>query len=210
MSTSTPSAADPPEEIATIRIELVDTDPLIWREVETPTAMTLKGLHDLVQAAVDWDNQHLWELRVGKQRYGRRMPGDDWGGPALIDAARVKLADVLKPRKTVIDYIYDFGDSWEHRLVVTDVRLGQPGVGYPRYVAGERAAPPEDCGGLPGFYATLDALADPKHPDHADAAEWFQDYDPERLNELALKLAVGSLAKRRRAGKARARNPLRP
>jgi Plasmid pRiA4b ORF-3-like protein len=57
-------------------------------------------------------------------------------------------------------------------------RAGQSGVSYPRYVGGERNGPPEDCGGIPGFYEMLAALADPKHPDHADAKQWFDDYDP--------------------------------
>jgi hypothetical protein len=63
----------------------------------------------------------------------------------------VRLRDVLKPRKTIIDYIYDFGDGWEHRLTVTDVHAGQPGLSYPRYIGGERNGPPEDCGGIPGL-----------------------------------------------------------
>lgn len=140
-----------PEQIATLRIELLDTEPVIWRQVEIPTAITLKGLHDVVQAAMSWDDQHLWELKLGRQRYGRPIPGDDWGGEPTLRAEKVMLAEVLKPRKTVFDYLYDFGDSWEHRLTITDVRPGEPDAVYPRYVAGEHAAPPEDCGGVPGF-----------------------------------------------------------
>jgi len=202
-----PAPEASPDEIVTIRIELVGSDPLIWRQVEAPTALTLKGLHDVVQAAMGWDDQHLWELRIGKQAYGRRSPGDDWREPPLIDAGKVRLIDVLKPKKTTIEYVYDFGDGWEHRLTVTDRRDGEPGVGYPRYVAGERAAPPEDCGGIPGFYAALDALADPEHPDHAEMAEWYDGYNPDSINELNLKLALGRITKRRRAGLASRRKP---
>jgi hypothetical protein len=72
---------------------------------------------------------------------------------------------VLNRSKTSIDYIYDIGDCWEHRLSVTDVRAGEPGVSYPRYIGGERNGPPEDCGGILGFYELLEALADPKNPD---------------------------------------------
>jgi hypothetical protein len=193
------AAEDVPDEIATLRIELLDTEPLIWRQVEIPTAITLKALHDVVQAAMGWHDQHLWELKLGRQRYGRPMPGDDWGGAPTLRAEKVVLAEVLKPRKTVFDYLYDFGDSWEHRLTITDVRLGEPGGVYPRYVTGEHAAPPEDCGGVPGFYAALEALADPDHPEHADVADWLDGYDPNDMNELALKRALGRIASRRRA-----------
>ena len=75
---------------------------------------------------------------------------------------RQRLRDVLKSRKNVIDYLYDFGDSWEHRITVTNIRPGESGVSYPRYIAGEWNAPPEDCGGIPGFYALLEAVADPR------------------------------------------------
>ena len=190
------------DEIASVRIELRDTDPPIWREVEVPTSITLKGLHDVVQAAMGWFDSHLWEFTVDRQRYGPPK-GQDWGTQPRRDAAKVRLRDVLRPRRTTIDYLYDFGDGWEHRLTVTKVRQGEAGTGYPRYVAGERNAPPEDCGGIPGFYEQLDILADPQHPDHEEVAEWFDDYDPEALDELVIKIALGRIAKRRNAAAAR-------
>lgn len=194
-------AADSLNEIATLRIELLDTDPAIWRQVEVPTSMTLKMLHDVVQAAMGWYDQHLWELRQGKQRYGQPIPGDDWGGSPTLRADKVRLREILKPRKTVLEYTYDFGDSWEHRLTLTDVRPGDPDGEYPRYIAGERATPPEDCGGIPGFYGALEVLADPKHPDHAEIADWFDGYDPDTIDELVLKIALSRIARRRNPAK---------
>jgi len=99
----------------------------------------------------------------------------DWGTTPRIQATKIRLRDILKPRKTIIDYLYDFGDSWEHRLTVTDIHQGEPGISYPRYIGGEWNAPPEDCGGTPGFYETLDAIADREHigpqcGDRADAS----------------------------------------
>lgn len=190
------------QQIATLKIELVDTDPLIWRQVEVPTSVTLKDLHDIVQAAVGWFNQHMWEFRIGRQVYGLPIPGDNWSATPMINAGKVNLGELLKPRKTVIDYTYDMGDCWEHRLTVTDVRPADPDIVYPRYIAGERPAPPEDCGGVPGFYAALEALADPEHPDHDEVVDWMDGYDPDHLNELALKLAIGRIASRKRAAKA--------
>ncbi len=203
MSPTGPSAAsDSFNEIATVRIELRDTDPVIWRQVEVPTSITLKVMHDIIQAVMGWFDYHFWEFRFGKQRYGLPMD-DDWGDEPCIAAAKVRLRDVLKPRKTVIDYIYDFGDSWEHRLTVTKVRPGEPGVSYPRYIGGERNAPPEDCGGIPGFYELLEALADPAHPSHADLKEWADDYDPAMFDTLPIKYALSRIANRRNAAKAR-------
>jgi hypothetical protein len=198
----TASASDSLNQICTIRIELLDTDPLIWRQVEVPTSITLKVLHDIVQIAMGWLDYHLWEFTIGKQTYGLPME-EDWGTAPRIDAAKVRLRDVLQPRRTTIGYLYDFGDDWAHRLIVTDIRQGEAGVSYPRYIGGEWAGPPEDCGGIPGFYAMLDALADPAHPDHAETVEWLGDYDPKEIDELPLKIALGRIASRRNAARAR-------
>lgn len=166
------------------------------------TSITLKVLHDIIQAVMGWFDYHLWEFTIGNKRYGLPMD-EDWGTVPRAAAGKVRLRDLLKPRKTVIDYTYDFGDCWEHRLTVTDVRAGQPGVSYPRYIGGERNGPPEDCGGIPGFYELLEALADPKHPNHADAKQWSDDYDRDTFDELPIKYALGRIANRRNAARAR-------
>jgi len=208
MSPAKQPAADSLHEIATVRIELVDSDPLIWREVEVPTSVTLKVLHDIIQAVMGWTQSHLWEFTIGKKRYGPQEL-DGWGDTEPHKpAGKVRLREVLKPSRTVIDYLYDFGDSWEHKLVVTKVRPGDPNILYPRYVQGARNGPPEDCGGLPGFYALLDALVDTKHPDHADAMEWASDYDPAFIDEQPITDALLRIARRRNAAKARKDKPV--
>src|SRR5215831_14011874 len=96
--------------------------------------------------------------------------------------------------------MYDFGDGWEHRLTVTGVRAGEPGISYPRYIGGERNGPPDDCGGIPGFYQLLDVIAD---PDHAFLKRWAGDYDPNTFDALPIKYALGRIANRRNAARAR-------
>ncbi len=196
------SASDSFNQICTIRIELLDTDPLIWREVEVPTSVTLKVLHDLVQITMGWLDYHLWEFTIGGRTYG--LPTDeDWGTAPRIEAIKVRLRDLLEQTPTTIDYMYDFGDCWAHRLTVTDIRQGKPGVSYPRYVGGEWNAPPEDCGGIPGFYNMLDALADHEHPDHAEVSEYLEGWDPKEIDELPLRIALGRIANRRNAARTR-------
>jgi hypothetical protein len=209
MSPTRKTASDSFDEVATVRIELLDSDPLIWREVEVPTSVTLKVLHDIVQIVMGWYDYHLWEFTIGKQGYGPPMD-EDWGAEPPIAAGKVRLRDVLKPRKTAIDYLYDFGDGWEHRLTVTGVRAGQPGVSYPRYVGGEWNAPPEDCGGIPGFYEKLDAIADPGRPDHDDVKEWLGEYDPKAIDESSIEYALGRIASRRNAARTRLAKKKRP
>lgn len=202
----TRQAIDSFTQIATLRIELKDTDPPIWRVVEVPTSITLKVLHDIVQVTMGWLDYHLWELVIDGQTYG--LPTEeDWGTAPRKVADRVRLRDVIAPGTTTIDYTYDFGDSWEHKLTVSDVRPGDPGTAYPRFIAGERDCPPEDCGGIPGFYEMLEARADPGHPDHAEISEWLDGYDPEELDIFPIQVALGRIAARRNAAAKRIVKP---
>lgn len=189
-------------EICTVRIELLGTEPLIWREVEVPTSITLKVLHDIVQITMGWFDYHLWRFTIGARSYGPPMQ-EAWGDPPPKDATKVRLRDVLEPDTTEIEYLYDFGDSWEHRLTVTNIRQGEPDGSYPRYIGGEWAGPPDGCGGISGFYATLDAMADPEHPDHAEVMAWLDGYDPKEIDELPLRIALGRIANRRNAARTR-------
>jgi hypothetical protein len=183
-----------PETIATLRIDLLDSDPPIWREVEVPTATTLKQLHAIVQAAMGWEDAHLWEFTIGREAISGSR------------AARVTLQDLLRPRVTRLGYTYDMGDCWEHQLTLTKPRPADPALAYPRYIVGENPAPPEDCGGIPGFYAQLEALADPNHPDHEDAKEWFGDFDPDRFDEYPIKDRLARIANRRRKASAKSKS----
>ena len=125
------TAADSFNQIATVRIELKDSDPLIWRQVEVPTSVTLKTLHDVIQAAIGWFDYHLWEFKIAERRYG--LPIDeDWGTEHRADASKVRLRELLKQPRTLIDYVYDFGDNWQHRLTITDIRAGDTNLSYPR------------------------------------------------------------------------------
>ena len=198
MPRSKPTALDSFNEIAAIRIALTGSDPMIWRAVEVPTSMTLTALNDVVQAVVGWCFLHLWAFRIDGHAYGPLMDAD-WGPRSPIDAAKTRLRDVLRGRKMTFNYTYDFGDCWEHTLAVTDIRQGEPGVGYPRYVGGEWNGPPEDCGGLPGFYALLEARDDPANPGHANAVEWLDDYDPRAIEQLPITYALLRIANRRNA-----------
>jgi hypothetical protein len=191
-------------EICTMRIELTGSDPLIWRQVEVPTSMTLLALHKVIQAAMGWFDDHLWEFTIRGRRYG--LPTDEnWGVEPPLDARWARLRSLLVQPKTVMTYVYDFGDDWEHRLVLSNIREGDPEAEYPRFVAGERNAPPEDCGGLSGFYEKLEIMADPQHPEHAEVREWLADYDPGGVDADVITMELERIARSRRAARERAR-----
>jgi hypothetical protein len=202
-------ASDDLNRICTIRIELLDSDPLIWREVEAPVSITLNDLHEIIQIAMGWESEHLWEFTIGKQHFS---PDDASLGPfaTISDFDDVTLSDILRPRRTTFRYLYDFGDSWEHRVIVTKIRPPETGVSYPRYAGGERSGPPEDCGGLYGFYEGLAAIARRDQDDEpGDLSWWAEDFDPDDVDvegiEDRLRALADHLRKRPRRKKSKAR-----
>lgn len=205
-STDKPTAIDSFLQIATLRIELEDSDPPIWRLVEVPTSVTLKVLHDIVQAAMGWFDYHLWEMRIDGQTYGLPME-DDWGTAPRKIAARIRLRDVLAPGATTIVYSYDFGDDWQHTLTLSDVRQGDPALAYPRFIGGERECPPEDCGGISGFYDMLEIRSDPTHEQHIEINDWLDGYDPDELDTLPIEAGLARIAARRNAAAKRIIKP---
>jgi hypothetical protein len=187
------------DQIATLRIELVDSQPPIWRELEVPTSLTLLRVHDVVQIALGWADYHMWEFEIAGSFYGR--PDED--EPEIKDASKVRLRDVLQGESTSLVYVYDFGDNWEHQIIVSNLHLADPELPYPRLVAGQMAGPPEGCGGLSGYYALLEARDDPDHPDHVEAVEILGDYDPTDIGDMVIAFGLGRMVRQHNAARAR-------
>ncbi|MEN2789959.1 plasmid pRiA4b ORF-3 family protein [Sphingomonas oligophenolica] len=193
------------ETIARLRIALSDSDPEIWRTVDVPLGANLRMLHDIVQAAMGWQDHHLWEFEVAGRRYGR--PDPHWRDGNLFAASNIRLKALVDRGVGQFGYTYDMGDDWHHDIAIERVEPGQPGTEYPRYVGGARRCPPEDVGGIPGFENFLDAIANADHPEHQDMTDWhFAGYrtafDPDLVDELAARRRIGTIVKRRAAGKA--------
>ena len=193
------------DPIARLRITLSDTDPVIWRTVDVPVEANLKMVHDIIQAAFGWQDYHLWEFEADDRRYG--LPDPKWRDDTLTAAKSIKLKTLLDRGIGQLDYTYDMGDNWHHTVTVEAIGPGQPDTTYPRFIDGARCGPPEDCGGAPGFDNFLDAIADPKHPDHAELVDWYAEsyggaYNPETIDKRDAALRIGNIAKRRAAGKA--------
>ena len=193
------------DTVARLRIVLSDTDPSIWRRVEVPVEASLKMLHDVIQGAMGWQDYHLWEFEADGRRYG--LPDPDWPDDTLAAAKSTRLKALIDRGIRQFDYTYDMGDNWHHVIAVEAVEPGQPGTRYPLYVDGARRCPPEDVGGTPGFENFLEAIDDPRHPDHAELIEWYDEcyggtYRPDTIDELFTKRRVAAIAIRRAAGKA--------
>ncbi|MCA1789904.1 MAG: plasmid pRiA4b ORF-3 family protein [Thioalkalivibrio sp.] len=180
-----------------LRITLAEIEPPVWRVVRVPDAYTLHQLHRVLQIASGWLDYHLYMFQVCDRRF--EEPLED---AADEDATAVHLRDLGLGKGARLTYTYDFGDDWVHEIVVQGVHAATGLAGdppLPVLSGGERAGPPEDCGGPYSYAEMLQALADPDHPEHESYRLWAGDYDPERFdlraarNSLTLAAAWGAI-----------------
>ena len=165
-------------DIATLRIEIAGTDPLVWRRLDVPLSLPLADLHGVLQRAFGWQNCHLYAFQTKTQVYASFEPDAD----DLPIEGHV-LADLVGRKGSRFVYLYDFGAGWEHEARLETTGPPEPGVAYPRCTDGERAGPPEDCGGPYGYADLCAVLADPTHPDHREMRAWAgKRFDPARFD----------------------------
>ena len=171
-----------------LKISLEGIVPQIWRRVLVPSDLPLSKLHTVIQVAMGWTNSHLHEFIVGRKHYSDPRFGLDeldFGEPTFNEA-KVKLSEVAPTPKSTLRYHYDFGDGWMHKVVVEKLLAPDPALMAPRCLDGQRACPPEDCGGIPGYFRLLEILADPRHPEHDEMLEWLEDdFDAEAFDVTA-------------------------
>ena len=168
-----------PRQIFQLNVSLAGVRPPVWRRVLVPGGYTLDRLHRVVQYAMGWRDCHLHSFEIDGRQYGERDPD---GELALRDELDVRLDEVVS-KGSRFHYTYDFGDWWEHDLLVEDVCTADPDERYPCCVDGERACPPEDVGGASGYLVLLAALADPGHPEHGAMREWAGErFDPDAFD----------------------------
>ena len=163
-------------------------EPKVWRRATVSSDFILSDLHHVIQQLFDWDNAHLWQFEIGNDLY---LPGDDEfdditpTGKTQGDADETILSEALG-RSKKFRYTYDFGDDWQIDIMV-ERRVGATKVNMPVCLDGARASPPDDIGGPPGYAHFCEAMADPKHPDHADMADWIDgDWDAEAFDTKAI------------------------
>ena len=192
-----------PQEIYQLKVTLLGTAPPIWRRLSVPAELTLAQLHDVLQAAMGWENSHMHEFLIGQRRYGTPDPDDRLMGMEPVANERsVRLSTVLGRTGAKARYTYDFGDGWEHSIVLEKRLASDPNLVYPTCTDGRRACPPEDCGGVGGFYALLDAISDPHHKQHEEMREWVGEvYDPEAFSIDDVNRMLEPSPRRRRASK---------
>ena len=174
-TTAKPKATRATGKVYQLKITLKDIKPPVWRRVLVPDC-SLEELHEVIQAAMGWENYHLYDFEVGGRHYTDPRGMDDLD---MEDAGKVKLSGVAPEGKAKLRYTYDFGDNWQHEVLVEKVVPPEDGRKYPVCIAGKRSCPPEDCGGPWGYMEFAEAIKDPEHERHEEFVEWRGEFDPE-------------------------------
>ncbi|NOX89725.1 MAG: plasmid pRiA4b ORF-3 family protein [Calditrichaeota bacterium] len=173
------------------KITLKDIKPPIWRRILVPENYSFWDLHVAIQDSMGWFDCHLHEFRIVNPKTAMReaigIPDDDFDDFEMKAGWKCKIKDYFSEDNPKADYIYDFGDNWEHTVTLEKILPKSENQEYPVCVAGKRKCPPEDCGGVWGYMGLLEAINDPGHELHLEMLEWVGDeFDPEEFDPKAV------------------------
>ena len=175
----------PASAVYQFKVTLMDSHPPIWRRIQIEDC-TLDELHEHIQTAMGWTNSHLHRFDVRGKRYGDPELLDDGFGDLDIEDSTITMLSEIVPKtgkRFRFVYEYDFGDGWQHEVLFEGCPQAVKGSKFPMCLEGERACPPEDCGGVGGYEYFLEVIADPEHEDHDDMVEWIGGkFDPETFD----------------------------
>jgi hypothetical protein len=174
-----------------LKVTLEGIRPSIWRRLQVPGEANLGWLHAVLQVAMGWTNSHLHQFHIGNQTcsdpaFELNELEDD---PPVLDERKTILRNVAPRAGHMLGYEYDFGDSWEHAIVVEQVLSSSDPVASKTAICleGARACPPEDCGSVTGYAKLLKVLRNPKHKEHKAMKEWLgSPFDPEAFDAAAV------------------------
>lgn len=171
----------PGQSVFQLRIQLEDVRPIVWRRLLVPGAVHLPKFADMLCAAMGWQNYHLHSFRVGDALYG--MHADEYPENE-IDEKGLSVLQVFRDERRFF-FDYDFGDSWEHEVVVEDLSWSHFGLKFAVCIDGQNACPPEDVGGVPGYEEFLRTIGDPDHEEFDDYVAWAGGYFDPAVFDLA-------------------------
>jgi hypothetical protein len=180
-----PISDRPKRAVYQLKITLHGCKPAVWRRVLVMNTASLEKLHVIVQIAMGWSNDHLYEFECNKHRFG--LP-DELSYGEIYDDRSVQVRDLLINEKSKLNYTYDFGDNWQHQIVLEKILPAARKNTPVQIKAGTGACPPEDCGGVPGYNRLQQILKKPKHEEYDEILEWLglesgKNFDPSYFDQ---------------------------
>ncbi len=169
------------ETIFILHISLSESEPLIWRRIAVPDTITFEKLHNIIQVAFGWDNDHLFEF---SHNTGVKIGRKDEYYDDIEPARSKKLFEYLYSWR-IFNYVYDFGDYWQLKIKVEKKLERDNNEKYPICLDGEMAGPPEDSGGIYGYYLKLETIKNPNDEEFEEINEWLgDDFDPNEFDKI--------------------------
>ena len=182
----------PYKNIHQFKITLIGTDPPVWRRIQVPDYYTFYDLHVAIQDAMGWLDSHLHDFKIQLRRRACMdiriecpFGLEDLEEEAPILSTEVAVADFLQETGDRALYTYDYGDEWQHDVLFEGSYPKEPGKKYPICLAGELAGPPEDCGGIPGYYDCVKAVNERDNSE--DRLTWLGRWKPDRFDPAKIK-----------------------
>lgn len=167
------------DKVYRLKITLKNVKPAVWRRVLVEDSTDLQSLHAIIQAVMGWSGSHLFQFIINGQYYSELSDESDDFNDAEPAEDYALNEFVVRPKQK-ITYEYDFGDGWEHEILLEEILDKDSQTQYPECIAGKMACPPEDCGGPWGYAELLEVIKNPKHPEHEDMMDWLGgEFDPE-------------------------------
>ena len=165
------------DQVYQFKITLKDIKPLIWRRIQVPKTYTFWDFHVAIQDSMGWFDGHLHEFEINNPLTGLKtligIPEEEFADYKVLPGWKIKIADYFLRKNKSANYIYDFGDNWRHKITLEKILPKENNVTYPLCVKGERACPPEDCGGTSGYEDFLKIIGDPDDEQHKEMLEWI-------------------------------------
>lgn len=162
--------------VCQFKITLQEIEPAIWRRIQVPATYSFWDLHVAIADSMGWLDYHFHLFRFGNPAKRNALyigiPDEDRDETGTVPGWEIDIREHFTEPGIAALYRYDFGNGWEHEVLLEGILLKEQGVKYPRCIDGKRACPPEDCGGVPGYYSVLEILADPGHEDYEDTVTW--------------------------------------
>ena len=173
-----------------LKVVMLGVAPPVWRRLLVPANAKLDWLHAVLQVALGWTNSHLHQFTAGEACYSDtgHYFAEFEDDPEILEESTFTLRQIAPQEGDVFRYEYDFGDSWEHEITVEKILPNPAAASFALCLAGARACPPEDCGGIPGYEELRKILKNRRHPKHQRTKEWLgrpfdaAAFDPEKAN----------------------------
>jgi len=177
----------------TLKIDLINTEPLVSRTIKVSSETTLYLMHHIIQTVMGWENRHLYEFSINNLRFAdSRLLDEDFGD--ITDVKTVLLEDVFTKTGATAIYLYDFGDGWKHQLELFEISNAPQNELLPTFVSGQNTCPPEDCGGTFRYRELLEILTDTSHEEYESIVEWLgPKFNSIAFNRLAIEKELGIL-----------------